>query len=120
MKSILVSCFAAMLVMGAASLSYAAQNDAGYDAIQQGQWQKAEDQLRAELKATPNEPMRMLNLAYVLQQTGRSKEAAEMYQQVLRLNANPLVAVGPDTDIKGVRSKELARKSMAALADQAK
>lgn len=120
MKLTLVSCFAAALVMGGASLSYAAQNDAGYDAIQQGQWQKAEDQLRAELKANPNEPMRLLNLAYVLQQTGRSKEAAEMYQQVLRLNANPLVAVGPDTDIKGVRSKDIARKSMAALGNQTK
>lgn len=120
MKSTLVSCFAAALFLGTTSLAYAAQNDAGYDAIQQGQWQRAEDQLRAELKVTPNEPKRMLNLAYVLQQTGRSKEAAEMYQQVLRLNANPLVAVGPDADTKGVRAKELARKSMTAMADQPK
>ena len=111
----------ALFAAGAGTAMAAADSggsDLGYTAMQQGQWQKAEEQLRAELKANPNEPMRLLNLAFVLQHTGRPTEAAEMYQQVLTLNSNPLLAVGPDRDIKPARAKAIARKSMAALASQ--
>ena len=58
-------------------------SDLGYSAIQQGDWADAEVQLRAELKSNPNDPMRMLNLAYVLQNQGRAEEAASLYQSVL-------------------------------------
>jgi Flp pilus assembly protein TadD len=55
-------------------------SDLGYGAIQQGDWAEAESQLRAELKSNPKDPMRMLNLAYVLQNQGRADEAAGLYQ----------------------------------------
>jgi len=91
------------------------QNDLAYQAIQQGQWQAAENQLRAELAANPGDPMRLLNLAYVLQNTGRNDEAKQVYQLVLQMDSNPLVAVGSDNNVKGVTAKSIARKGVAAL-----
>jgi Flp pilus assembly protein TadD len=93
----------------------ATSGDLGFSAIQAGQWSQAESQLRQELVATPNDPMRLVNLAFVLQQQGRNSEAAAVYRQVLALNSNPIVAVGSQDNVKGVRVKSVASKGIARL-----
>ena len=118
MKSILASCFAAAVILGAVSTASATQAPAdtlGYQAIQDGKWADAEAQIRAGLATNPKDAMGLLNLAYVLQSSGRGDEAAKVYQQVLELDRNPFVAVGPDSEVKRVPAKTVARKGMAQL-----
>ncbi len=91
-------------------------SDLGYSAIQQGDWAKAELQLRAELKANPSDPMRMLNLAYVLQSQGRADEAATLYQSVLELDQDPLVAIGSESKPRPMRAKLVAKKAINTMA----
>jgi Flp pilus assembly protein TadD len=91
-------------------------SDLAYSAIETGNWSKAETQLRSELAASPDDAMRLVNLAYVLQRQGRDGEAVELYRKVLSLNSNPVVAVGADErDLKGVRVKSIANKGIASI-----
>ncbi len=100
----------------AVSLSgVAGASDLGYESIQQGNWVAAETQLRTELSENPHDPMRLLNLAYVLQSQGKSEEAAQVYQTVLELDQDPLVDVGSDKRARPMRAKLVARKGMSAL-----
>lgn len=117
MKTILLSCVvAASLLSASAFASSSADGSAlAYEAIQKGDWAAAESTLRQGLQQNPEDPMRLLNLAYVLQNTGRASEAASVYEQVLQLNRDPLVAVGPDKKVRAARAKILAKKGMAAL-----
>lgn len=93
----------------------AVSSDLGFSAIQSGDWSTAESQLRQELVANPSDPMRLVNLAFVLQQQGRDAEAAATYRQVLALSSNPVVAVGSDDNIKRARVKAVATKGIARL-----
>ena len=86
-----------------------------FEAIAQGNWSAAETELRASLAQSPNDPMKLLNLAYVLQKSGRGDEAAGIYGQVLTLDRDPLVAVGPQSNPRPMRAKLLAKKGMASL-----
>ena len=95
--------------------SAALNSDLGLAAIQAGQWTQAESQLRQELVANPNDPMRLVNLAFVLQRLGRDAEAKEVYRSVLALNTNPLVAVGNEEKVKGIRVKSVANKGIAQI-----
>jgi tetratricopeptide (TPR) repeat protein len=120
MRALLLTSIVAVGVMGGLSTSAFASSppEAGglaYEAIQKGQWSEAETILRQGLAQDPNDPMRLLNLAYVLQSSGRSAEATSVYEQVLQLDRDPLVAVGPDKRIKAARAKILAKKGMAAI-----
>ena len=92
-----------------------AADDLGNAAIFQKDWAKAEVQLRAELAVAPDEPMRLLNLAYVVQQQGRAAEAAELYKKVLAARSNPMLAVGPDGKVKGMRAKAVAGKGIELI-----
>ena len=109
----------AVVLASASTPSFAdpalAANDMAFSAIQAGQWSQAEVQLRQELVSNPNDPMRLVNLAFVLQRQGRAGEAADVYRQVLALNTNPVVAVGNGDNIKGVRVKSVASKGIARL-----
>jgi len=119
MNKTIASCFGIALLIGAASPVLAEAgadaNNLGYQAIQDGKWAEAESQIRAGLAQNPKDPMRLLNLAYVLQNTGRQDEAAGVYEQVLQLDRDPLVAVGADSKVRPMRAKILAKKGMASL-----
>ncbi len=114
MKHIVLSgVFAAALF---ASPSFAASkpdaNASVYEAVQNRQWAQAEATLREALKANANDPVAMLNLAYVLQNTGRASEAVSLYEQVLQQDKDPAVAVGQEDR---VRAKILAQKRIGAI-----
>lgn len=101
---------------GPAAADAATQSDGlAFESIQSGNWSAAESELRTGLATTPNDPMKLLNLAFVLQKSGREDEAAEVYAQVLQLDRDPLVAIGSETNTRPMRAKLLARKGMAAL-----
>lgn len=112
MKKFVLSCALA----AALSVPAFAAEGVAYDAMVNGQWSQAEALLRQQLAQNPNDPTRLLNLAFVLQNSGKQAEAAKVYQQVLQLNQNPLVAVDdPYLLSHPERAKQVARKGMAAL-----
>jgi Flp pilus assembly protein TadD len=118
MKTFVVTCFLAAGLMSAqASAAVPSDaNGAAYQSILKGQWSEAEALLRQGLAQNPDDATRLLNLAFVLQNTGRPTEAAKVYEHVLQLDRNPVVAVAdPETMTKPARAKRLAKSGMAAL-----
>lgn len=119
MKRVFVLCSAAVMMLGAAAPAMAGDvvdsEGLALQAIAGGNWTQAEAELRAGLKETPNDAMKLLNLAYVLQKTGRAQEAQGIYAQVLVLNDNPLLAIGSGDSVRPERAKLLAKKGMASL-----
>jgi len=119
MKTVSVLCVAAALMLGSAGAATAGdvtqREGLALEAIQNNNWSQAEAELRVGLVKTPDDAMKLLNLAYVLQKSGRASEAASIYEQVLQLDSNPVVAVGTASDPRPARAKMLARKGMASL-----
>lgn len=106
MKKILGLVLLAPLALGACSQTQMAANTGGesqaampeaervaYSAIQDRDWTRAEAQLREARVGNPDDPYVMLNLAYVLQMTGRTEEAETIYRQVLDMKQNPYAAM---------------------------
>ncbi len=83
-----------------------------YDAVQKGQWGEAEKLLRQSLSQNPNDTVGMLNLAYVLQNSGRGAEAVSIYEKVLQQDNNPAVAIGESDKM---RAKVLAKKRIGSI-----
>ncbi|GAB4147550.1 MAG: hypothetical protein Tsb0016_18220 [Sphingomonadales bacterium] len=83
-----------------------------YDAVMAQDWATAETHLRQSIAEQPEEPMLLLNLAYVLSSTGRQAEAIALYEKVMAMDSNPMVAVSDGT---GRRAKAIAKQSMASL-----
>ena len=107
-----------LLLIACASTGQSAQNeitpldDLGYQAILEQDWAAAEKQLNAAIAENPEDPFRLLNLAYVLRSTGRHEEAAEVYQKVLQLSDNPLAALPTG---HGKRVKRIAKDALASF-----
>ena len=83
-----------------------------YEAVKSGQWAEAEKVLRQSLSQNPNDTAGMLNLAYVLQNTGRGAEAMSIYEKVLQQDSNPAVAIGESDKL---RAKVLAKKRIGSI-----
>jgi tetratricopeptide (TPR) repeat protein len=117
MKNILMTC---VVVAGFMSIPTAAcaseANSVASDAIMAGNWTKAETLLRKGLAQNPQDATRLLNLAFVLQNTGRQAEATRVYEKVLQLSSNPVIAVAdPYTLSQPARAKRVAKKGMASI-----
>ena len=123
MKKIFAASAVLLGLMSAPAFA-ATQSDAkgaAYEAILKGNWSEAETLLRQSLAQDPNDAARLLNLAFVLQNTGRQTEATSVYQKILQLDHNPVVAVAdPYTLSKPARAKGLARSGIASLESTAK
>lgn len=114
MKHIVLSgVFAAAALMASPSFAASKADAPVYEAVQAGNWAQAETMLRDALKANASDPVAMLNLAYVLQNTGRAAEAVSLYEQVLQQDKNPAVAIGQDDRM---RAKILAKKRIGSIA----
>ncbi len=122
MKNILMTCvFAAGLMSVPAFASSTDANGVASDAIMAGDFAQAETLLRQGLAQNPQDATRLLNLAFVLQSTGRAAEAASVYEKVLQMESNPVVAVAdPYTISQPARAKRVAKKGMAALPESVK
>lgn len=111
MKKFVLTC-AVALTLGVPAFAA----DTAYQAMVDGKWSQAETLLRQGLAQNPNDTSRMLNLAFVLQNSGKQAEAAAIYQKVLQLDSNPLVAVDdPYVLSRPERAKQVARKGMASI-----
>ncbi len=79
-------------------------------AISSANWQAAETILDARLD---EDPLKLLNLAYVYRKTGRDEAAIAIYDTILDGDANPY-AERPNT--VPLRVKTIARRAKASLA----
>lgn len=88
-------------------------NDAyAMDAILAGDYQAAEAKLRDSSRYRKNDPFRLINLALVLQRTGRESEASRLYERILALQDNPKARLASGT---GRPVKDIARTALASL-----
>ena len=73
MKHLLLTCTVAAGLMASPAFAASKADESAmiYTAVQKGQWTEAEKLLRQGLAQNPSDPQRLLNLAYVLQNTGR-------------------------------------------------
>jgi Flp pilus assembly protein TadD len=116
MKKFLIAAAAAVMMSASAYAATVADTGPAYQAMLDGKWSEAESALRQSLAQNPKDATRLLNLAFVLQNTGRAEEAAKVYQQVLQLDQNPAVAVYDEYTLsRPARAKQLARSAMAAI-----
>ncbi len=116
MKNFLMAAAAAVLLGAPAYAATVADSGPAYQAMLDGKWSEAETALRQSLAENPKDASRLLNLAFVLQNTGRAEEAAKVYQQVLQLDQNPAVAVYDEYTLsKPARAKQVARSAMATI-----
>ena len=101
---------ASALVLPAAAQS-AASDDLGYQAIRNMDWATAEMQLQAGLQKDPGNVSRQLNLAWVYAQTGRTAEAAALYEEILRRDRDRVATLSSG----GTSTAELAKRGLNRL-----
>lgn len=85
-----------------------------FDEIRAGDYAAAERKLLDTARLAEDDPYRLLNLALVLQMTGRGDEAAALYGRVLEMEANPRAAVASGF---GRPVKDIAESALARLDD---
>ena len=106
----------AVLALGlAASVPAFAAERTGFQAIAAGNFPMAERQINAAMRAAPERPELMLNLAAVYLQTGRSAEARRLYVAVME---QPAVAMDMPSGAV-VSSHDIAARGMQRLPDLA-
>jgi len=116
MKKTLTFCaVAAGLAGGPALTASAADGNRAHQAIASGRWFEAEDMLRQDLVRKPNDPAALLDLAFVLRNTGRQREAVGVYQRVVRLADDPVFIADDGTRLTAMRAKSLGRSGVDSL-----
>lgn len=105
-----IAAFAAPAVAADKDQMKADQDPVAFETIRAGDLETAEKALMA---AKENEdPFQLLNLAYVMQKTGRSDEAAALYRQILDSEQNPYAKLASGDPR---RVKSIARDGLAYL-----
>lgn len=75
-------------------------------------WESAEKAMKAQVDANPEDPFRLLNLAYVYTKADKSEDAVAVYERILDLETNPMATLTSGQD---VRAKKVARDALASL-----
>ena len=111
MKLLVLSMAVASALMLPQALS-AAEDDLGYQAIRNHDWATAETQLQAGLQKDPGNVSRQLNLAWVYAQTGRTAEAAALYEEILRRDQDRVATLSSSG---GKSTADLAKRGLNRL-----
>lgn len=84
-------------------------DDLGTRAIMNQDWETAETIIRAGLEENPGDVFRLLNLAAVYGQTGRTEEAAAIYREILNSDEDRVAALpsGRGEPVKSVAEQGL-------------
>ena len=98
----------------AAQLDAASSKLYALEEIRAGDYAAAERKLLDTARLAEDDPYRLLNLALVLQMTGRADEASALYARVLEMEANPRAAVASGF---GRPVKDIAESALARLDD---
>ena len=87
----------------------------GFEAINDGDWLKAEQYLIQARQAFPDDPYVLLNLGVVAQRLGRFDEARGYYQQVVDRAPDIIPEQVSDPAAAGKSLADLARDDLATL-----
>lgn len=90
-KNLLLLLLLTMLAVGCATGKETVYNDMqfaerGFEALHQGRYGDAENDLDKALAINPNNPYALLNLGVVYENTRRFSKARMMYEKVIQLN----------------------------------
>ena len=85
---------------------------ADFHLVRGGDLDTAERILQYSHDSREGDPVKMLNLAYVMQKKGQPEQAASIYQEILSLDANPYVVTANGNP---KRVKTLARAGLERL-----
>jgi len=87
----------------------------GFVELSKGNYLEAEAYLLAAMEMNPTNPYTLLNLGVVFQDTGRTKEAVEMYQRVLELNPDETAVKSNIEGYSGKKIAEIARENLKSM-----
>jgi hypothetical protein len=87
----------------------------GFEELSNSNYLEAEAYLMAALDINPNNPYTLLNLGVVFQDTGRTKEAIQMYQKVLENNPDETAVKSNREGYSGKKIVEIARENLKGL-----
>lgn len=87
----------------------------GFEALNDGDWLKAQQYLIQAKQAFPEDPYVLLNLGVVAQRLGRFDEARGYFQRVADTGADVIPERVSDPDAAGKSLADLARIGLASL-----
>ena len=87
----------------------------GFEELSNSNYLEAEAYLLAALDINPNNPYTLLNLGVVFHDTGRTKEAIQMYKKVLKLNPDETAVKSNRKGYSGKKVADIARENLKSL-----
>jgi len=118
-KATLLLMLFALVWGGCASSPHVSQDmflsEHGFVELSNSNYLEAEAYLLAALDINPNNPYTLLNLGVVYQDTGRTKEAVQMYQKILELNPEDTAVESNREGYGGKKIVEIARENLKSL-----
>lgn len=85
----------------------------GFEALQNADYEKAEEQLLEANGVSRNDPARLINLGQVFAATGRNAEAELMFERAIKAKRTYLVLANGEV----VDSRDAARAALAKLGE---
>ncbi len=121
MKSLMLLLMGIALIwVGCVRSSYVTQDNylahQGFVELSKGNYSMAEANLLVSLDIEPNNPYSLLNLGAVYQDTGRTWQAAEMYEKLLELNPEQTAIQSNKESYRGRSLVEIAKENLRNLA----
>jgi Flp pilus assembly protein TadD len=89
--------------------------DDAFDLILKGDYEQAEATLEVAQSINPDNPLVLLNLGVVYQNTGRVEKAREMYVRIILLNPPDVVGDSNVTGAQGKKVVDLAKQNLENL-----
>jgi len=118
-KATLLLMFISLILGGCTTSPHVSQDmflvNQGFEELSNNNYLEAEAYLLAALDINPNNPYTLLNLGVVYQDTGRIKEAVQMYLKVLELNPEDTAVESNREGYSGKKIVEIARENLKSL-----
>lgn len=112
---LLLICLIALLSCTTVTARDQRLSNRAFDQLRDGHYRQAEEYLQQALALNPNNPYAILNMGVVYGNTGRPGKACEMYQKVLRVEAEENPARTSQQWAEHKNLKEIAEKNMQGL-----
>jgi len=118
-KATLLLMFISLILGGCTTSPHVSQDmflvNQGFEELSNSNYLEAEAYLLAALDINPKNPYTLLNLGVVYQDTGRTKEAVQMYQKILELNPEDTAVESNREGYGGKKIVEIARENLKSL-----
>jgi tetratricopeptide (TPR) repeat protein len=110
----------ALISIGCVGTSYLTPDNylahQGFVELSKGNYSMAEANLKVSLDIEPNNPYSLLNLGAVYQNTGRTWQAAMVYEKLIELNPEQTAIESNIAGYKGRSLVEIARENLKLMA----